>query len=96
MLFSNKKRKKYTPHESTRYRNVKEKNSYDWPNLYQKRENCCGCSACYSVCPTHAIQMEPDEEGFLYPVVDLKICIGCQKCISVCAFKNDQIRKGYL
>ncbi|ODA39131.1 hypothetical protein DSBG_4075 [Desulfosporosinus sp. BG] len=40
--------------------------------------------------------MLPDEEGFLYPVVDAEICIRCYKCLSVCAFKKDQKDKGYL
>ena len=32
--------------------------------------NCCGCQACVSICPVHAIEMKENEEGFLYPVVD--------------------------
>jgi ferredoxin len=38
---------------------------------------------------TGAITMLPNEEGFLYPVVDAEVCVGCKKCISVCAFKKD-------
>ena len=30
------------------------------------KENCTGCAACYSVCPVHCINMNRDEEGFLY------------------------------
>ena len=96
MFFGIIKRQKYTPHESTRYVNADGENLNIRPELYLKKENCCGCSACYSVCPMRAIQMQPDEEGCLYPVVDLKKCIGCQKCISVCAFKNDQAQKGFI
>lgn len=106
------KTKKYTPHESTRYMNVHigmngkamradktdaliecEK---DLPEIYKKRENCCGCTACFAVCPVQAIRMLPDEEGFLYPVVDAKVCVRCYKCLSVCAFKEAQKEKGYL
>ena len=106
------KTKKYTPHESVRYMNVyvgsngiaKRANSTgslidcekNLPVLYQKRENCCGCTACFAICPVQAISMLPDEEGFLYPVVDAEKCIRCYKCISVCAFKKDQKEKGYL
>lgn len=61
------------------------------PVLYQKKENCCGCSACYSICPKHAISMEKDEEGFLYPKVQEDACIMCYRCIDVCIFKVDQI-----
>ena len=64
--------------------------------LYNNKENCCGCSACFSVCPVHAISMETDEEGFLYPSVDENVCVGCFKCMKVCAFKKDQVVKGYL
>lgn len=87
----------YNPHKSTRYKNLdKNCNSEPLPELYKKRENCCGCSACYAICPVQAISMESDEEGFLYPSVDVMICTRCYQCVSVCAFKIDQETKGYL
>lgn len=58
--------------------------------LFDKKENCCGCTACMCVCPTKAIKMESDEEGFLYPVIDKDLCIECGLCIETCAFQ-----KGY-
>lgn len=72
---------------------VREKNKLLQKNiaLYENKEDCCGCSACYSVCPVSAIQMFPDEEGFLYPIIDEAKCIGCQKCVKVCVFKNNII-----
>jgi len=48
------------------------------------KKNCCGCSACASVCPCNAIDMKSDDEGFLYPVVDETVCISCNKCIQSC------------
>lgn len=91
------KSKVYNPHKSTRYRNKdKSASQKSLPNLYKNRENCCGCSACYAICPVSAITMEPDEEGFLYPTVDAEKCIRCYRCLSVCAFKADQKAKGYL
>lgn len=66
------------------------------PTLYENKENCCGCSACYSVCPVKAITMTADTEGFLYPTIDENKCIGCHKCLQVCSFKEDQIKKGFL
>lgn len=48
------------------------------------KKECCGCSACYTRCPKHCISMEEDEEGFLYPRVDLNICINCGLCEYVC------------
>lgn len=94
------------------------------PSLYSARNECCGCTACYSICPmsgndrpvrarrfanelpyvidvydraqkkvigyehTGAITMLPDEEGFLYPVIDASLCIRCLKCETHCAFKE--------
>lgn len=52
----------------------------------QEKQDCCGCSACMHICPVHAITMEKDDEGFLYPNVDSNICIHCEKCIQVCGF----------
>lgn len=46
--------------------------------------NCCGCTACASICPVNAIEMRPDEEGFLYPQVNAQRCISCGKCERVC------------
>lgn len=66
------------------------------PVLFSKKENCCGCSACYVTCPVKAIEMKPDQEGFLYPTINAELCICCLKCISVCVFKKDQQEKGLL
>ncbi|MBP3576545.1 MAG: Coenzyme F420 hydrogenase/dehydrogenase, beta subunit C-terminal domain [Lachnospiraceae bacterium] len=48
------------------------------------KEKCCGCGACQAVCPVNSIQMQPDELGFVYPVVQEGTCIECGKCTSVC------------
>lgn len=57
------------------------------PTLYNRKEECCGCTACYSICPTNSISMQEDEEGFKYPTIDEKKCVGCYRCINVCPFK---------
>lgn len=57
------------------------------PVLYEKKEDCSGCTACYAVCHKRAIAMLPDEEGFLYPSIDAKECIRCKMCIKVCPIK---------
>ena len=46
--------------------------------------DCCGCTACTNICPKNAIEMCPDEEGFLYPRVDQQKCIDCGLCEKVC------------
>lgn len=53
-------------------------------SVYLEKEDCCGCSACYSVCDQQAISMKPDEEGFLYPQVIQEQCIDCGRCRRVC------------
>ena len=61
--------------------------------LYNKKSECCGCSACAAICPQNAIEMKRDDEGFLYPEIDLKKCIKCGKCLNVCMFKTKKIEK---
>ena len=49
-----------------------------------EKKECCGCTACLSACPKQCISMVPDEEGFLYPVIDKNLCINCGLCEKVC------------
>ena len=49
-----------------------------------KREKCTGCSACAQVCPQRCIDMRPDEEGFLSPVVSGDRCVNCSLCQKTC------------
>lgn len=60
------------------------------PDLCSKKTECCGCAACYSVCPVGAITMIADEKAFPYPRIDENKCIRCQKCIMICVFKKDK------
>ena len=50
--------------------------------------DCCGCTACASICNHKAITMSEDKEGFLYPIVDSNLCTRCGLCVSVCPIKN--------
>lgn len=61
----------------------------DTPILFQRKEECCGCSACYAICSQDAISMVTDEEGFLYPIIDEKKCIRCRRCLSACPLKKE-------
>ena len=54
-------------------------------------ENCCGCGGCHNVCPTDAIKMQPDREGFLIPTLDADKCVNCSKCIDVCPVNTDSV-----
>lgn len=52
------------------------------------KAKCCGCNACVQRCPKQCITMHEDEEGFLYPEVDVKDCIDCGLCEKVCPVLN--------
>ncbi len=55
-----------------------------------EKENCCGCSACFNICPHSAIKMEKDEEGFFYPVIQKSLCTNCNLCVDVCNRVNNK------
>lgn len=58
------------------------------PVLYKRKEECCGCTACYAICPEEMLfSWQMDEEGFEYPQIDEKKCVGCHQCIKVCPIK---------
>ena len=52
------------------------------------KEDCCGCYACYNICPKECITMESDNEGFWYPKIDKNKCIDCNLCEKVCPIIN--------
>lgn len=56
------------------------------------KEDCCGCTACASVCSHNAITMVPDAMGFLYPKVDTEKCTECGLCEKVCSFNSNYDR----
>lgn len=56
--------------------------------VVKTKELCCGCSACANACPKKCIEMQFDDEGFLYPVVDSTRCIECGLCTRVCPIQN--------
>lgn len=59
----------------------------------QEKADCCGCSACQSVCNHNAIVMKEDLEGFKYPEINADLCVNCGLCEKVCPI---QFRKAGL
>ena len=58
------------------------------PNLFSCEIECCGCSACFSICPVNAIFMKKDKKGFLYPSINVDKCVRCYKCEKVCPINS--------
>lgn len=66
-----------------------------------KKQDCCGCTACEAICPKDAIVMKEDNEGFLYPTVDKSRCVECNACNMVCPIQSpvteeEKPQKAYL
>lgn len=51
-------------------------------------KKCSGCRACEKSCTAHAITMQENDEGFLYPIIDEAKCVDCGKCSKVCPIEN--------
>ena len=47
-------------------------------------EQCTGCEMCVQLCPTKAIEMQENAEGFLFPNVDDSKCVRCGQCAARC------------
>ena len=58
------------------------------------KSNCCGCTACASICAYNAITMTPDSLGFLYPQVNAGLCVNCGLCDKICQFHDNYERYG--
>lgn len=58
--------------------------------------NCTGCGACGAVCPTQAITLCKDSNGFRYPTVDKELCVNCMRCQKVCPCLKDTVASSEL
>lgn len=56
---------------------------------------CTGCSACRAVCPTNAIELVRDREGFLIPKIIKNKCVDCGKCSAVCQALTELDKPNY-
>ena len=53
-------------------------------DIIKDKNLCNGCAACMSICTKNCITMSPDEEGFLYPIIDQEQCVHCGLCERSC------------
>ena len=59
----------------------------------QTRDNseCCGCTACVTVCKIKCLVMKRDQYGFFYPSLEKpEKCIQCHICESVCPIEKSK------
>lgn len=53
-------------------------------NVLDIEKPCVGCGACVDVCPTSALQLQHNKDGFYEPVIFNDKCVNCSKCVKVC------------
>lgn len=51
---------------------------------------CTGCASCANRCTQNAIEMKPNNTGFLYPIVNTDLCIECGACTKACPIETEQ------
>ena len=54
------------------------------PQLLGANYFCTGCGACTSSCPTNAIELGLDSQGFLKPKINSEKCVNCNRCVEGC------------
>ncbi len=54
-----------------------------------EKNKCSGCGLCADICPNHAIELQKDIEGFLYPNVN-GTCVNCSLCSLKCPANNQR------
>lgn len=58
-------------------------------NEYKISETCSGCGVCNISCPTDAIDIKLNKNGFYKAYIDKEKCIECGICKSVCGFNSE-------
>lgn len=57
-----------------------------------KVNECTSCQMCSAVCPTNAINIAFDEEGFYKPKISEALCIDCGECVKICYKYDNKIK----
>ena len=55
------------------------------------KKQCCGCTACMTICPKDAISFKQDNEGFYMPTIEQEKCVNCGQCKRICPVLNTQV-----
>lgn len=63
-------------------------------SVFDKKNNCFGCSSCVQICPSEAISFVKDDEGFSYPRIDASRCTDCGLCRKACPIYAKNSRSG--
>lgn len=61
-----------------------------------REDLCTGCGTCVGVCPTGALEIREDRDGFYTPILDHHKCDKCGLCVQVCpghAIDYDDLNK---
>lgn len=65
-------------------------------DLIISKQKCSACGACMQTCAKDAIQLKPDEYGFLYPIIDDTRCVDCGACKLHCHYHHPQERNSVI
>lgn len=53
-----------------------------------EKNQCTGCAGCANICPSGAIGITQDENGFHRPIINQEKCTNCGLCKTVCPIVN--------
>ncbi len=63
-------------------------------NVLDKSEKrkCTSCGVCATLCPSHAITINLDDDGFYRPIIDQSLCNNCSLCTKICYKFDDDLQ----
>ena len=62
-------------------------------SVFVTKDKCCGCTACFNVCPKNAITIQENGGGgYSYPAINPELCINCGLCQKTCQFSKPEIQ----
>lgn len=62
-------------------------------NIEKIGDLCFGCRSCEQSCPKHCITIQENDEGFLYPFIDLSACVECGLCLKKCPANDVDVHR---